>query len=126
LSIGTDYRDFRKSAFQEFAIASDFNTIKITAATNAAHAASIGVAFVASALGLGICLGLTFPTALASKPLDLLDVSRSQAREVFPEDVVDEVFGGIDAWNRPHAGEWILIYGGRFDRCRSRTNTDLD
>jgi hypothetical protein len=113
LSVGTDYRDFRKSAFQEFAIASDFNVVKIPSTMNAAHASSVGVAFVAAALGLGICFGLVFPTEKSAEPLDLLDIARSQGRVIFPEDTVDEVFGGIDAWNRPHAGEWILIYGGR-------------
>jgi len=79
---------------------------------NAAQASSVGVAFVAAALGLGVCLGLVFPTALGAAP-DLLDIARSQGRDILPEDTVEEVFGGIDAWNRPYAGEWILIYGGR-------------
>ncbi|KAF2729211.1 GroES-like protein [Polyplosphaeria fusca] len=111
LSICTDYRDFRKSAFQEYAIATDFNAIKLPPQIDYAHAASIGVAFVAAALSLGICFGVTFPIANKDETLDLLEVAKSQGRDKIPQDTVEEVFNSIDPWNRPHAGEWILIYG---------------
>lgn len=112
----TDYRDFRKSAFQEYAVVDDFAAIRIPPEFNAPHAASVGVAFVAAAIGLGICLGLTFPGPQKPRPLDLLNIARSQDQEDVSEDALDEVFNAISLWNRPNTGDWILIYGGEFDR----------
>ncbi|KAH7115059.1 chaperonin 10-like protein [Dendryphion nanum] len=111
LSVCTDYRDFRKSAFQEYAIVDDFMAIKVAPIVNAPHAAAVGVAFVAAVIGLGICLGLTFPGPNKPKPLDLLELARSQDRSDVPEDAIDEVFNAISLWNRPNTGDWILIYG---------------
>jgi hypothetical protein len=36
-----------------------------------------------------------------------------QGRKDIPEDIVGEVFDALDAQNRPVAGDWILIYGGK-------------
>jgi NADPH:quinone reductase-like Zn-dependent oxidoreductase len=112
LAVGTDYRDFRKSAFQEYAIVKDFNAVKIPASFDSPHAASVGVAFVAATIGLGICLGLTFPGTKKPQALDLLEIARSQDESEVPEDAFDEVFKAISLWNRPNTGDWILIYGG--------------
>ncbi|KAF2112748.1 chaperonin 10-like protein [Lophiotrema nucula] len=111
LSVCTDYRDFRKSAFQQYAVVNDFNAIKIPSNFDSPRAASVGVAFVAATIALGICLGLTFPKAKSSQPLDLLHLARRQGDDEIPEDVYEEVFNAISLWNRPHTGDWILIYG---------------
>lgn len=111
LSISTDYRDLRKSAFQEYAVASEFNAVRLS--RNHVHeAASIGVAFVAATIALGVSIGLVFPKAGNESPLNLLEVAQSQNRNDVPEDVIDEVFNAIDLWNRPQNGDWIMIYGG--------------
>lgn len=112
LSICTDYRDFRKSAFQEYAVVSTFNAVKIPLGFNSSSAASVGVAFVAAALGLGVCFGLRIPRGCNGEKIDLLEIVRAQKKEEMSEDVVREVFDAIDPWNRPHTGDWILIYGG--------------
>ncbi|KAF2792817.1 GroES-like protein [Melanomma pulvis-pyrius CBS 109.77] len=111
LSICTDYRDFRKSAFQEYAAVNDFSAVKVSSDSQSSRAAAVGVAFVAASIGLGICLGLTFPVPKQPQPLDLLEISRSQGKDNIPEDIFDEVFNAISLWNRPSAGDWILIYG---------------
>lgn len=72
----------------------------------------MGVAFVAATIGLGICLGLTFPGANEPEALNLLETARLQNEDEVPEDTFDEVFNAISLWNRPNAGDWILIYGG--------------
>lgn len=82
---------------------------------NAPQAASIGVAFVAAVLALGVCIGLVFPGTSSAPTLNLLEAARSQDENGVPEDVADEVFDAIDPWNRPHSGDWIMIYGGK---CR--------
>jgi NADPH:quinone reductase-like Zn-dependent oxidoreductase len=111
LSISTDYRDLRKSGFQEYAVVNGFNAVKIPCSLHAAHAASVGVAFVAAALGLGICLGLTFSMSLVTDSPDLQAISQSQDRKDVPDDVYAELFGN-GACGRPNESDWILIYGG--------------
>jgi NADPH:quinone reductase-like Zn-dependent oxidoreductase len=59
LSVATDYRDFRKSGFQEYAIVNDFHAVRLPKNLYAPQAAAVGVAFVAAAISLGVCLGLT-------------------------------------------------------------------
>jgi NADPH:quinone reductase-like Zn-dependent oxidoreductase len=118
LAISTDYRDFRKSAFQEYAVVCCFNAVKIPPAVNPFHVASIGVAFVAASMSLGICLGLDFPPFSKHPPLSLLSLAQQQEQDQIPPDVFDEIFHGISPDAKPQAGEWVLIYGGRIDiRC---------
>jgi NADPH:quinone reductase-like Zn-dependent oxidoreductase len=112
LSIATDYRDFRKSGFQEYAVVNDFNAVRLPQELYAPRAAAVGVAFVAAAISLGVCLGLILSHKRNSH-LDLLSLARVQGRKDMPEDIVGEVFDALDAQNRPVAGDWILIYGGK-------------
>lgn len=110
--MATDYRDFRKSAFQEYAVVCCFNAIKIPKGIDPYEAASLGVAFVTAALSLGICLGVTLPKQGKLPDLDLLKTAQSLGQERVPSDCYDEVFVPIPQESRPRRGEWVLIYGG--------------
>ncbi|KAI9934747.1 hypothetical protein ASPWEDRAFT_118225 [Aspergillus wentii DTO 134E9] len=101
----TDYRDIRKAAFQEYAITTHFNAARIPSSTSTAGAASLGVAFVAASLALGVSLGLDLSKLTVPGP-DLVDVLR-YASDI-PENVKSECFPS----ERVKAGEWIVIWGG--------------
>jgi hypothetical protein len=70
------------------------------------------VAFVAATISLGVCLGLKLSHKRGLQ-LDLLNLARAQDRNDIPKDVVSEVFDAIEHEDRPVAGDWILIYGGK-------------
>lgn len=76
--------------------------------------AALGVAFVSAFLALGISLGFDFST-VGNGPSgpDLHEVIKTVDRETVPEDVRDETFYGIEHDERPRAGEWFVIWGGR-------------
>ncbi|KAL4913328.1 chaperonin 10-like protein [Aspergillus aurantiobrunneus] len=107
----TDYRDIRKAAFQEYAVATHFNAARIPSAQNTLAAASVGVAFVASVLALGVSLGLDFrrirdcPGPSLPEVLNIVDIN------AIPPDVRSECFASRDVVERPTAGEWIAIWG---------------
>ncbi|KAF2762260.1 GroES-like protein [Pseudovirgaria hyperparasitica] len=109
LSIATDYRDFRKSAFQQYAVSTAFNAVKIPRHVDLAHTTSLGVAFVAAALALGVCLGVNFAGPVTER--SLLKTAQNQDPETLPKDVRDEVLNAISPSHTPYAGDWILIYG---------------
>ncbi|KAG0650527.1 Trans-enoyl reductase lepG [Hyphodiscus hymeniophilus] len=113
IAISTDYRDSRKAAYQQYAVVSDFNACKIPSSLRAEEAAPLGVAFVAAALGLGICIGLDF-RVLNSGPRgpDLLRTIRSLTRNALPEDIHAECFDGVRENERAKEGDWIAIWGG--------------
>ncbi|KAH7400543.1 hypothetical protein DE146DRAFT_611536, partial [Phaeosphaeria sp. MPI-PUGE-AT-0046c] len=111
LSISTDYRDLRKSAFQEYAVVSDFNAVKLPQSYQGYHAASIGVAFITAAIALGVSLGMVFQTAPNESSLNLLKVAQAQEPSNVPADISDEIFNAIDPRSRPRSGDWIMIYG---------------
>lgn len=108
--ISTDYRDLRKSAFQEYVVAPDYNVSKLPATITPHAGASLGVAFVAAAFSLGICMGLDF-SAIAGGP-DLLQLVRGLERDSLPADIRDECFNGLDIAERANAGDWVAIWGG--------------
>lgn len=113
LAISTDYRDNRKAAFQQYSVVSDFNACKLPPHLSAIEAAPLGVAFVAAALALGICLGVDFlGTDDRARGPDLLRAVRSLPREALPEDIRKECFDGIQENERAKAGDWIVIWGG--------------
>ncbi|KAL1859000.1 hypothetical protein VTK73DRAFT_7718 [Phialemonium thermophilum] len=111
LAVSTDYRDFRKSAFQQYAVVCCFNAIKVPQKVNPERVASLGVGFVAASIALGVCLGIDFPSFSHYPPLSLLSVAQGQPREEVPSDVAAEVFEGIPPSERPKARDWVLIYG---------------
>lgn len=108
----TDYRDVRKAAYQEYVVTSDYNVARIPQGVDVKEGAALGVAFVAAAISLGISFGLDF-SQLREAPSgpDFLDIVRRLDPRDVPEDVRDEVFGGISKSERPQPGEWIAIWG---------------
>ncbi|KAG9258128.1 chaperonin 10-like protein [Emericellopsis atlantica] len=110
LAVSTDYRDFRKAAFQEFAIVCCYNAVRIPCHIDPFRVASIGVAYVAAGLALGVCLGVLFTKESNRRPFNLLDVARKYTEGV-SEDVAPEIYQGIPLESRPQPGDWILVYG---------------
>lgn len=109
----TDYRDIRKAAFQEYAIATDFNAARIPASTSIHASASVGVAFVASALALGVSFGLDFSVITRSPGPNLAKVISQLDQKDIPVDIHDECFAASAETERPRRGDWIAIWGGK-------------
>lgn len=108
----TDYRDIRKAAFQEYAITTHFNAARIPSTTSIHASASVGVAFVAAALALGVSFGVDFSTISQSPGPDLVKVVNQLKRNDIPEDIRDECFSSTRETERPQRGEWLAIWGG--------------
>lgn len=110
----TDYRDVRKAAFQEYVVTTAFNVARLPASLSVNTGAAIGVAFVSALLALGISLGITFSnTRRGPAGPDLLGILKDTDREDVPADVREECFDGFNPEERPEAGEWVAIWGGR-------------
>ena len=113
MAISTDYRDSRKAAFQQYVVVSDFNACKLPPNISAENAAPLGVAFVAAALALGICIGMDFVvTNKGPRGPDLFHTVRSLSRDALPNDIRAECFDGIREEERAKGGDWIAIWGG--------------
>lgn len=109
----TDYRDIRKAAFQEYAIATDFNAARIPSSTSIHASASLGVAFVASALALGVSFGLDFSQLPKTPGPNLTHtVSQLESKDI-PADIRDECFATSSGSERPQRGDWLAIWGGK-------------
>lgn len=106
----TDYRDLRKAAFQEYSVASSFNTIRLPKGTSVKSGSILGVAFVSAALALGICMGLNFES-IEDGP-DLLSIVRNVNSESLPSDIRQECLNGIAKGERATAGDFLVIWGG--------------
>ena len=111
LAISTDYRDLRKGAYQEYVVAWDFNTVRLPPHISYEAGATIGVAFVAAILALGVNLGVDF-TDVENGP-DLLHLVRKlpNPETVLPDDIRDECLSGISETERAQPGDWIAIWG---------------
>ncbi|RAH46240.1 zinc-binding alcohol dehydrogenase family protein [Aspergillus brunneoviolaceus CBS 621.78] len=107
----TDYRDIRKAAFQQYAVATHFNAARIPDQTGVHVSASLGVAFVASTLALGVSLGLDFSTIAACPGPNLVDAVQSVDAAEIPADVWEECFSAVPAQERLRRGEWLVIWG---------------
>ncbi|KAK4613630.1 Trans-enoyl reductase [Fulvia fulva] len=107
----TDYRDLRKAAYQEYAIASHSTVCRLPRHVSTSQGAAIGVAYVAAALAMGVCLGLPMPALGSNTGPDILDIVRSTPLGSLPADTVAECIA-IKASERPKAGDWIVIWGG--------------
>ncbi|KAJ5273222.1 hypothetical protein N7478_008347 [Penicillium angulare] len=106
----TDYRDIRKAAFQEYAIATDFNAARIPSSTSIHASASLGVAFVAAVLALGVSFGLDFSRFTKSPGPNLVEIVNKLDKKDIPADIHDELFVGSES-DRPQPGDWIAIWG---------------
>lgn len=109
--ISTDYRDLRKAAYQEYAITATHNACRLPQTITPEAGASLGVAFVASALALGVCLGLDF-SKLPTKGPNLPDIVRSLTADDLAEDIRDECLNGMPVGSGPTRGDWVAIWGG--------------
>ncbi|KAF7596214.1 hypothetical protein BBP40_002746 [Aspergillus hancockii] len=107
----TDYRDIRKAAFQEYAIATHFNAARIPPTHSIYASASLGVAFVASALALGVSLGLDFSLTPACPGPSLTEVVREIDSDTIPADIREECYSGLSEIERVRPGDWIAIWG---------------
>lgn len=111
IAISTDYRDLRKSAYQQYAISLDYNLIHIPPSLSYEKGSTLGVAFVAATLALGVSLGLDF-SGIFGGP-NLLDLVRGVESESIPTDVAGECFDGIQASERLRSGDWLAVWGGK-------------
>ncbi|KAG8626516.1 hypothetical protein KVT40_005461 [Elsinoe batatas] len=108
--ISTDYRDLRKATYQEYAISSHFNLVRLPRSVSSEQGAAIGVAFVTGALALGVCTGLDF-SPISDGP-DLVNLVRNIHPTRLPKDVREECVDGIPSYERPQRGDWLAIWGG--------------
>ena len=111
LVIATDYRDLRKAGFQEYVVVSDFNAVRIPPNVAPRPAATVGVAYVAAVLSLGICMGVDFSDVLDGP--NLRGIVRSVSPESLPADIRDECLSGISDYERAVPGDWIALWGGQ-------------
>ena len=106
LGTSTDYRDYRKSAFQQFAVAQDYNLCRLPKSVHNERTAAVGVAFVTAAITLGVCLGLRFKDGP-----DLYTLVRSIEKDSLSEDIRDECYEGMLETERLQSGDWLAIWG---------------
>ncbi|OQD75473.1 hypothetical protein PENDEC_c007G03598 [Penicillium decumbens] len=107
----TDYRDIRKAAFQEYAIATEYNAARIPSSTCLPASASVGVAFVAAVLALGVSFGLDFSILKRSPGPNLVQIIDQLDKNDIPSDIHDECFAASSESQRPQPNEWIAIWG---------------
>lgn len=126
MAISTDYRDSRKAAYQQYAAVSDFNACRLPDTISSQEAAPLGVAFVAAALALGICIGMDFVvTDDGPRGPDLLRIVASLDREALPKDIHKECFDGIRENERAKEGDWIAIWGGKKENDSQSDDADV-
>lgn len=113
MAISTDYRDSRKAAYQQYAVVSDFNACRVPDGMDPTNAAPLGVAFVAAALALGICMGMDFGRGNGPRGPHLLRTVQSLPRDALPKDIQKECFDSIQQREGAKAGDWIAIWGGK-------------
>lgn len=124
MAVSTDYRDNRKAAYQQYTVVSDFNACRLPQHVSAEQAAPLGVAFVAAALSLGICLGLDFEQSINGiRGPNVLQTVQSLPRDELPQDIRAECFDSIKAGEGAKAGDWIAIWGGRQSSTISETRS---
>ncbi|KAF2826643.1 GroES-like protein [Ophiobolus disseminans] len=106
----TDYRDLRKAAYQQYSIASSFNTIRLPKNISVESGSILGVAFVSAVLALGICMGLDF-SSIEDGP-NLLNIVKNIDSEKLPTDIRQECLKGIGGVERAKKGDFLVIWGG--------------
>ncbi|KAL2187841.1 GroES-like protein [Thermothelomyces heterothallicus CBS 203.75] len=111
LVISTDYRDLRKSAFQHYVVALDYNTVRLPPSLSHEEGSTLGVAFVAAALSLGVCMGLDFSSVLDGP--DLYSLIRQLPPDALAPDVRDECLNALPSQERAQPGDWLAVWGGK-------------
>jgi NADPH:quinone reductase-like Zn-dependent oxidoreductase len=111
VAISTDYRDLRKGAYQEYVVSLDHTTVRLPSSISYEEGSTLGVAFVAAALALGVSMGVDFSHVLDGP--DLFKLVRDVDVETIPQDVRDESLNGIKELERPRPGDWLAIWGGK-------------
>ncbi|KAL2814122.1 chaperonin 10-like protein [Aspergillus granulosus] len=107
----TDYRDIRKAAFQEYAVTTHFNAAKIPSGSSPHASASVGVAFVAAILALGVSFGLDLGVISECPGPNLPELLGKVDINTIPSDVRNECFASRETVERPKAKDWIAIWG---------------
>lgn len=107
----TDYRDIRKAAFQEYAVATHYNAARIPPSRSIHASASLGVAFVASVLALGVSFRLDFSNTGCPGP-NLAQIVRQLNPDDIPADIRGECHIESTNTDSPRPGDWIAIWGG--------------
>ncbi|KAH9826919.1 GroES-like protein [Teratosphaeria destructans] len=112
LCASTDYRDLRKAAYQQYAVALEHSVTRLASHVAPEQGAALGVAYVAATLALGICLGLRLPDLSALRGPDLYHLVRRVSPSQLPEDIRTECLSSIEEHERPEHGDWVVIWGG--------------
>jgi NADPH:quinone reductase-like Zn-dependent oxidoreductase len=112
VAISTDYRDQRKGAYQEYVVAPDYNVVRLPSHISYEEGSTVGVAFVAAALGLGVSMGVDFSQVVGGP--DLFTLLRDIDESRIPADVRTESLAGIRNKERPKKGDWLAVWGGEF------------
>ncbi|KAK3400431.1 hypothetical protein B0T20DRAFT_432348 [Sordaria brevicollis] len=112
LAISTDYRDLRKATYQQYLISPTYNTVLLPPFLSAEEGSTLGVAFVAAALSLGVCMGVDFSSVLSGPDLFSLLRSPSFAQDSLASDIRSECLDGIRAHERAKEGDWVAVWGG--------------
>lgn len=115
IAISTDYRDLRKAAYQEYVVSFDYNVVRLPPTLSYEEGSTLGVAFVAASLALGICMGVDF-SDVTNGP-DLLKLVKAADPDSIPEDVRAETLRGIPEHERAKPGDWIAVWGGKCKVC---------
>lgn len=110
IAISTDYRDLKKAAYQEYAVAFDYNVVKLPPQISLREGATLGVAFVAAVLALGVSMGMDFSSVLEGP--DLLTSLKKIGAERLPADIRAECMDGIQEHERAKSGDWLIVWGG--------------
>lgn len=91
-------------------IAPDFNVARIPASLSVEQGATLGVAFIAASLALGICMGVDFSNAFDGP--DLLALVKDVPESALPADIRDECLRSLVPQDRAQPGDWVTIWGG--------------
>ncbi|OCK80020.1 GroES-like protein [Lepidopterella palustris CBS 459.81] len=108
IGVSTDYRDHRKAAFQSYAVVASFNACRLPRNVSREAGACVGVAFVAAAIALGVCLGVDFRRIGGP---DLLLLARDIGEQGLSLDIREECLKGVMVGERAGNGEWIVVWG---------------
>jgi hypothetical protein len=102
----------RKAAFQQYAVAPAFNLVRLPNKLSFEEGATLGVAFVAASLALGVCMGADFSTYLDGP--NLFALFRKMNPDAFPSDIREECLLAIERHEKVQPGDWIAVWGGEY------------